>query len=300
MDTLEDLIKERKPDLALRTVKTYKSALISLHDKIWPDSIFEADSFKDYATVLSFLSSYETKKRSQTLCALLSIYPLEEYKEQMKQDSATLKSINPTHEKTEKQVDNWIEQEEIASLFKDMQIQVNALYKKKHLTIPDLQQIQNYIIIAITSGIFVKPRRILDWTAMKIKDFDVEVDNYIDNLNFVFNTYKTSGTYGKQTVEIPKELQTILKKWIKVNPTNWLLFSSNLQPLTSPQVTARLNKIFGKNASVNILRHSFLTEKFKDVIEVDKELKETAKQMGTSADTIKNVYIVFDKVLNEI
>ena len=292
MESLEDLIKERKPTLGERSVKTYRSTLISLHDKIWTDKEFNVESYNDYNTVLSFLSSYEVKKRSQILCAILSICDLPEYKEQMKHDSVELKSIKPTNEKNEKQVENWVEQEHIVSLFKDMQVQVNALYKKKHLTIPDLQQIQNYIIIALTSGMFVKPRRILDWTAMKIKNINMEVDNYMDKSNFVFNTYKTSKTYKQQTVEISKELQSILKKYLKVNPTDWLLFSSNLQPLTSPQVTARLNKIFGKNASVNILRHSFLTDKFKDVIKQDNELKETCDQMGTSVEMAKSVYIV--------
>ena len=292
METLEDLIKERKPALGERTIKTYKSTLLTLCSNVFPDVEFSIEAFKEYEPILIFLSSYETKKRMRFLSALIAVEPLEQYKEQMRKDTAEIKDIKPTHEKTEKQQEAWIEQNEIVSLFKDMQVQVNAIYKKKHLTIPDLQYIQNYIIIALTSGIFVKPRRILDWTAMKIKDFDVEVDNYIDNLNFVFNTYKTSKTYKQQIVEMPKELQTILKKWIKVNPTNWLLFGSTLEPLTSPQVTARLNKVFGKNASVNILRHSFLTEKFGGMIETEKELKETCDQMGTSCNMAKDVYIV--------
>ena len=61
---------------------------------------------------------------------------------------------------------------------------------------------------------------------------------------------------------------------MKYNPTDYLLFSSNQQKLTSPQITRMLNKIFGKNTSTDLLRHIFLTEKYgkvQDEMEADSQ-----------------------------
>ena len=61
-------------------------------------------------------------------------------------------------------------------------------------------------------------------------------------------------------------MKNILKKWFKVNPTEYLLFDKNNKPLTSVKLNQRLNKIFFPlKISTNALRHTFLTEKYGDV-----------------------------------
>ena len=49
------------------------------------------------------------------------------------------------------------------------------LYKKAELSVTDLQQIQGFIIIW---GIFIPPRRSLDYVKLMIKDADKEKGNY--------------------------------------------------------------------------------------------------------------------------
>jgi hypothetical protein len=46
-------------------------------------------------------------------------------------------------------------------------------------------------------------------------------------------------------------------------------------------MTQRLNSIFGKKASINILRHSFITSKYKDMPSLE-DLQEEATAMGHS------------------
>ena len=116
---------------------------------------------------------------------------------------------------------------------------------------------------------------------MKIKNIDKEKDNYIDKGFFVFNSYKTAKYYGSQRIAISNKLKVLLRKWIKLNPTDHLLFDTHFNALTPVQLTQRLNKIFGKKASINILRHSYLSEKYKDIPAL-KELEETAKNLGHS------------------
>jgi hypothetical protein len=44
-----------------------------------------------------------------------------------------------------------------------------------------------------------------------------------------------------------------------------MLYSTNGNKLTSPQVTRILNKVFDKNVSSSMLRHIYLTNKYKDI-----------------------------------
>ena len=114
----------------------------------------------------------------------------------------------------------------------------------------------------------------------------------------MFNTYKTAKTYGKQVVEIPKELKSILNKWIKFNPTDYLLFDSNMNPLNSVKVNQRLGKIFKSIAtgtSVNALRHSYLTTKYGDTIKQKKAIDKDMSEMGSSANMITTYVKHLDK-----
>jgi integrase len=118
---------------------------------------------------------------------------------------------------------------------------------------------------------------------MKIKDFKEDEDNYFKKDVFTFNKYKTARfkQFGEQTVKLPKELLKIIKKWNKLNPTEYLLFDSQKNKLSPTKLTQRLNKILGKKASINILRHSFLSDKYKNLPSL-LELEDEAKEMGHS------------------
>jgi hypothetical protein len=68
---------------------------------------------------------------------------------------------------------------------------------------------------------------------------DIDVYNYIEKNKMYFNSYKTAKTYGCQVIDIPKALQTILKKWININPTK-TLFDANMNPLSSVKLSQRI------------------------------------------------------------
>jgi integrase len=147
---------------------------------------------------------------------------------------------------------------------------------------PDLQEIQNYIILCVLSGRYIPPRRSKDYVDFKIANIDKEKDNYIEKKTMVFNSYKTAKTYMKQELPIPIELMKILNKWIKVNPLDYLFFDSNWHKLSNVKLNQRLNKIFGKKASVNQMRHTYLSNKYKDTIQLNKDMAEDMKNMGSS------------------
>jgi hypothetical protein len=125
---------------------------------------------------------------------------------------------------------------------------------------------------------------------MVYKDADKEKDNYLDRNKkqhkFYFNVYKTQKYLNDQEVNIPPALKKILTPWIKLieriyPENNYLLVDSKGNKLTPTKMTQRLNSIFGKKASINILRHSFITSKYKDMPSLE-DLQEEATAMGHS------------------
>ena len=100
---------------------------------------------------------------------------------------------------------------------------------------------------------------------------------------FVFNSYKTAKTYGQQKVTIPKELKTIMNKWIKINHTDYLLFDTNDNALSNVKLNQRLNKLFDhKKVGVNQLRHTYLSDKYQSSIDTNNEMANDLKDMGSS------------------
>jgi len=194
-------------------------------------------------------------------------------------------------EKTPSQVASWVDANEIQTIFDKLKDNALFLYKKKDLGMNDLQNIQDFIILSLLGGIFIPPRRSLDYCAFKINNVDKEKDNYIDKNLMTFNTYKTAKFYHQQQLEIPKELKLILTKWVKVNPTDYLLFDSNKNGLNSVKLNQRLNKIFGgRKIAVNQMRHTYLTDKYGDTINKNKQINTDLTEMGSSGAQAK-IYI---------
>ena len=111
--------------------------------------------------------------------------------------------------------------------------------------------------------------------------------DYLEKNNMVFNSYKTAKCYGEQKVVIPSGLKSILNKWLKHNPTDYLIFDTNMNPLSSVKLNQRLNKLFdGKKVGVNLLRHSYLTDKYANTMEQKKKIDKDMADMGSSANML--------------
>ena len=148
-----------------------------------------------------------------------------------------------------------------------------------------MQEEINYAATSSVKGIVSPQLILLAYSTSYLSG--IYVIYFPEKNEFVFNTYKTSKFYGEQRIEIPKELKTILTKWLKVNGTDYLLFDINGSKLTSVKINQRLEKIFGKKAGANLLRHLYLTSKFGDTIKKNNEIDETMEDMGSSASQLK-------------
>jgi hypothetical protein len=283
-DIVKAYIKEKRSTLSDSSITTYASVLKSLYKKVFDDGKIDWDNFKDTKKVLGFLKDVPPNRRKTILSALVIITNNESYREQMLSDVREYNKDISKQEKTPEQEANWVDTAQVKTVFDAVKADACALMKKKVALKPvELQEIQNYVILALLGGVFIPPRRSKDYCDFKIKNIDEKKDNYAKKGKLVFNSYKTAKTYGTQEVDIPKPLQQILNAWCKINPTDFLLFDSNMSHLTPVKLNQRLNKIFGnKKIAVNSLRHSYLTGKYAEHSKVDKELAEDVREMGTS------------------
>jgi len=282
MSVFEKLLKEKRPTLSKSSLKTYESILRNLYSKVFDKETPDLKDFDKTTNIINYLKDLPSNKRKTILSALVIITDKKEYRELMLDDIKNYNEEQAKQTKTETQEENWVDKDQMMKLYDTLRKNANILYKKSKLTQADLQDIQLFIILSLFSGFFVPPRRSKDYVKMKIRNVDTKTDNYIDKNEFIFNDYKTAKTYGQQKLEIPKALKTIINKWAKYNPTDYLLFDTSLNPLSSVKLNQRLNKLFGKKAGVNQMRKTYLTEKYGDLIETKKALQKDMADMGSS------------------
>jgi len=298
MDFTDELTK-LKPNMSAGSVKTYNSLLRTIYKNVFGNNDVDLNNFKNYIPVLEYLNKKPFNTRKSYLSALVAITPdVEIYKKEMMENIKTYNEEVNSGETNDTLVASELTKEEIDDTTKRLKtLSELALKKKPPLVINDLMDIQNYVIISLYLGHIV-PRRLQDYTEMLVRNY-TEDDNYLDikNHKFVFNKYKTAQKMGKplkgtQELIIPPSLMKILKKWIAVIPddVDTLLFSTKLQPLTNVTLNQRLNSIFNKKASVNAIRHYYLTQNYKATMVSNDLMSEDMNNMGSSILQAK-VYI---------
>ena len=279
---LKEYLSKEKPNLSASSITTYNSILTNLYKKVFDDKTIEMEKFKETEPILKYLQDIPFNKRKTILSALLLVSPNEKkYRDLMLEDIHTYNDEQEKQIKNEKQEHNWVDSNEIEKKWETLGKNAMILYKKQQKTVQDYQEIQSFILLSLLGGIFIPPRRAKDLTDFRIKGKTKE--NYLDKNQMVFNSYKCAKFYGEQKVTLPPELKKILTKWISVNPTDYLFFDSFFQPLSSVKLNQRLNKVFdNKRISVNALRHSYLSNKYQNTIETNKELENDLTSMGSS------------------
>jgi hypothetical protein len=287
MEKIKEYISAKRPTLSKSSLTTYSSILKNLYIRVFGEGDIDLSKFDNTEPVLKFLKDVPPNKRKTILSSLVIITDKKPYRDLMAEDVRDYNKDISKQEKTPAQEASWVETDEIKQVYNDLKQNADLIMKKKNITISDLQQIQNYIILCVLGSVFIKPRRSKDFVDFKIKNIDKETDNYMDKNKMIFNSYKTAKTYGKQEVDIPVQLRNIIKKWSSINPTDYLLFDANMNKLSSVKLNQRLNRIFdGKKVGVNQLRHTYLTDKFGDTINKKKEVAETMEDMGSSSNML--------------
>jgi hypothetical protein len=211
------------------------------------------------------------------------------------------KELKNNTNKTEKQTENWIDQTEILAIFNEKKSILDVIKNKKKLNEDEYNELLHLVVLSLY--VLQPPRRIIDFLDMLIvKQLHTDNQhNYLQRFDnkFVFNNYKTAGTYNQITDEIPDDLMNILdiyfnyhplkKQMIKVSSSVPFLVKFDGTALgVSTQITRILNKIFGKRISVSMMRNIYLTDKYSEIM---KEMSEDVSKMATSINTATTNYI---------
>ena len=282
---LAEILKEKRPTLSNNSVKTYTSVLKSLHAKVFGSTTpLSLDNFQQTEKILDALSDKTPETRKTTLSALVVLTNNNKYRQKMMEDIQEHIHNIEEQQKTQKQIENSISQDEIKAFLKKLKKKADILFQKSTHNNRDYQEIQDYLMLLLMSGQGgLPPRRSLDCTAFKVKNINKNSDNYMEGQEFVFNTFKTAKSAGQQRIKVPVKTRNLIKKWTLINPTDYLFFDSQQNPMSSVKITQKFNRLFGgKQISVNSLRSSYLSSKFQHSIQLKKDIDTTMEQMGSS------------------
>ncbi len=290
----KEILNKINSDLSENTKKTYAVQILNAYMKINPnESKFKTNLLNNVKEIKNYVETFNNVNNRKTIySSLLQVVP-EDIKEEIK--ALMLNEINIYNVNIKNKTDskNSIDFKDIKKKFNSLKKEYGHLLKKNNLNNFELYNLQKMIALAVAGGLFIPPRRNLDYINLKIGgDIDEKKDNFIDfkAKTFNFNKYKTSKTYGLQIVEIPPKLYSLLVLFTKLKKdhSNFLFSQKKGEPFISATWSQYLNSIFKSKISTNSFRHAFLTNKYSNTT----ELKEDLKDMGTS---IKQLDIYVDK-----
>lgn len=267
-----DLITER--DLDYLTAMQYITTLRLLND----DVPFKSLTFlRNHSDIIERLertyapSSVKTKLGQ--IVSVLSLFPnytkiKDLYHDALMSRAAALQAEEASGEKNAKQKETWISWEDVLA-------KRDELVKTK----PSGEVTQSELLDALVISLYtyIAPRRNKDYLKMYIIP---EVDDtlYPTTVNYlvlqekkmIFNTYKTSATYGQQVLDIPNPLWSVFQRFYATIDKKASFFPIPLIQKNGKHysgvssITDILNRIFGKKIGASALRHIYLSDKYAD------------------------------------
>lgn len=201
-------------------------------------------------------------------------------------------NLKTNNNKSEKQENEWITQEEVKQKYNELEEETRPLWKKKTLTTEEYNKLLSFIVLSLY--VLQPPRRNLDYLKMiavsKYKGNEDKDYNYFDisNKKMIFNNYKTKGTYQSQEIDVNDKLFIILCMWIKKFKIKDFILQKDESELDKNGITKILYKIFNKKVGSSMLRNIYLTDKYSDL---NKEKEKDATAMGNSINVIDSTYV---------
>ena len=292
------LDKFNEKNLSDKTIMSYMKMLRILNDNAPVKSLVFLNNKEK---VLSAMQKYQANTQRNFYIAICSsaksmdkmkIYKL--YTDDLLQSNKSIHAEEEKGLKTEKQEKNWIEWDEVLAIREELKNKVSSI-KSKKLTETQYSELLKYVVLSLYT--WIAPRRNTDFTEMYIvKKVPNTERNYYetDTQKFHFNKFKTAKTDGPVTVDVPVELQQVLKQYMKYYPKKELedkplLISYKGTILNNTNsITRILNSVFKKNISSTMLRHSYLSSKYGNLKE---EMVKDAHDMSHSVRTQQGIYV---------
>jgi hypothetical protein len=322
MEKLNEQLSHR--NIAGSTIKMYIARIKILKKAIDPNGDSDSlDFLKDSDKVIKYVNTlaFAKKKISYTACMaalspeskdtvpkeVLEQYTL--YRKQLLDLNKELFAEKSKQLKTSREEENWLDWKDILKL--------QALYKKKikdrgynqstegSKSEADKELMQKLLVISLYT--LHPPRRLEYGTMIRISEtnynnldiVDKQSHNYIVSTNkkkvryFSFGDVKSN---NKSIIRIPinNELNKIINMWFNMSTSSSFLTNTRGDPQTSNGLSKFIiDKVFDytdKKVGANMLRHIFLTNKYKNDTALKDKL-DTAKMMNHSPATADLYYI---------
>ena len=212
------------------------------------------------------------------------------------------KSLKTSNEKSLREKENWISQEEVLAKLADLKKVLLEIENKRKITDDQYNRLLMCVVLSLYS--LHPPRRNKDYQNMIITKTKTPCNNIANdspnlldwkNKNFIFTNYKTKKTYQEQVIPIVPELQAILRVYFKFHKTykhetnpHFIVNNQGVYLKNNNDITRLLYKIFDKKIGSSMLRHIYLTDKYATSMD---NLEMDASKMGTSSGVIQDHYI---------
>lgn len=301
LNLAESLMKTRGVEES--TATNYIKILYNLnHGQIFNNLGF----LKNRDGVMALLKQYSESTQKSTLGAIVAVLtPFKEkaayksifnfYYERMSDASKMARDADTT-EKSEKQKANWLSWADVIA--KRDELAKKLPNKPKMMTTAMWQDVLSHLILSLYT--YVPPRRNMDYQNLYVvKKWTDKMDkerNYYDMAThkLIFNKYKTSKAHGQQEIDVPETLREVISSFVAIHPDKKkpeyrLLVLQDGTPLASiNSITRILNKTFGKQIGSSMLRHIYLSDKYKmDIDEMKKDADAMGHNLSTQRDYIK-------------
>ena len=307
VENLKETIKKSRPNIKDSTIKSYEANLSKLK-KLFDtdnysflkniDEVMDKIGDKHFTTIRNYLNAI--------IILLLALNHDEKYDDLIKEYQVQRDERNQMYQDqdnkiSEKQAPNFIPYEDLVKMINKMGDDLKG-FKKKELSAKDKMLLQIYLIFQIHLRLPLRNdlsemEAITKRAYNKLSVEDKKAKNYLvvekGKMFMVLNKFKTSSKYEELKFDIPKDLERLLRSYLRINGLGVLFKSSTGKPLSRNQISQNLIKYSkrytdGKSISTTILRKIVLSHRFGDLV---KQQKAMSKITGHSVETMNKVYI---------
>ena len=291
-------------EVTQKNYNTYISTIIEKYNAKSKNKFTNPDTFIKYP--IDIINLIKTNYKHTTAVSLISaiIWRLRKAVEDKEKGVEPIdiyiytllqKEAHETRDEIEKETAGKLTEKEEKN-FIDWETVIETRSKMEEVV--DLTKYSDFMDFVILCLYTYNPPTRADYANMRVFIFDEDIpvdysDNYcvIDSPKprFVFWKYKTATGKEPAIIDMPDELVEIIFKWLEVNPSDYLLASKTgdkYTPMAENTLCMRVRSIFkrwtGKAASINTLRHAFVSYNSRND-QIIKEKEENARKMMHSS-----------------
>lgn len=302
-----------KTDVSDKTMKMYLSTLNGLAKAVGHklDDADESGEWieKNYSKLIQHIDGLASKHTRKNKLAVLTVFAqtyglkdkiIKDLADRIDKVGQEVKADYETNEMNEKQKENWLTMEALDEKIEELK---NAIPKGKLSGFNDYNKVIKYLILSIYK--FIPLRN--DIVDVKIVNGTPPKDTPDTDINYIYipkttaaslvlNSYKTKEVYKQKVIKFPYEISADLRKYLpliqSVSPNDWFVIGKrdHEKPMTRNAFTKYLNKIFGKNISTSMIRHTIVSSVHKVNKDEYKEKQELADKMMHSVGEASLVY----------